>query len=68
MTWKRMEAIATPSSSGSRSTVAGRQAGGRTGWQMIFLQFTKFLTFANFNSKTHLDCLNGFIVLTASYQ
>ena len=30
------------------------------GRQTIFLQFTKFLKFTNFNSEARLGCLNGF--------
>ena len=49
-----------PSSLGGRSTVVVRQ--------MKILQFSKFLKFDNFNSKACLVCLNGFMVLIASYQ
>ena len=34
--------------------------------EMKCLQFLKILKFNNFNSKAHINCLNGFMVLLAS--
>ena len=39
-----------------------------SGRQTKILQLAKILKFGNFNLKAHLGCLNGFMVLVASYE
>ena len=50
-----------PSGLGGRSFIVVRQADKN-------LAVSKNLKFGNFNLKARLDCLNGFMVLIASYQ
>ena len=50
-----------PSSLGGRSFIVVRQADKN-------LAVSKILKFGNFNLKACLGCLNGFMVLVASYE
>ena len=50
-----------PSSLGSRSFIVVRQADEN-------LAVSKNFKIRNFNLKAHLCCLNGFMVLVASYE
>ena len=50
-----------PSSLGGRSFIVVRQADKN-------LQLAKILKFGNFNLKTCLGCLNGFVALVAPYE
>ena len=45
---------------------AGGRAGGQAGRQNKYLQFTKFLTFDNLNSKVLFGYLNGFVYICIS--